>query len=103
MHRYDRLGARRDRRLDQVHVHVVVVANVDQDGGGADVVDHGHRRHERVRHGDDLVARPDADRFEQQPQAVSAVADADRVGGADEGSEVVLEVQHLLAHDEVAF
>src|SRR6266516_1132678 len=48
-----------------------------------------------------VIAGSDADRLEQQAQAVGAVADADSISRADEGGEVVLEVEHLPAHDQV--
>ena len=102
VHRHDRPGSWRDRRLQLVGVHVVVVADVDQDRRRSDLVDDRHRGHERVRDRDDLVTGSDADRFQQQSQAIRAVGHADPVGGADERGEVALEIEHLLAHDQVA-
>ena len=55
-----------------------------------------------MRDGDDLVARADAHRLEQKAKPVGAVAHPDRVGRAYELGQVLLEVEHLLAHDQVA-
>ena len=55
-----------------------------------------------MRDGDHLVALADVERVGEQPQAVGAVADADRVRGAGEPREVLLEVDQLLAQHEVA-
>ena len=101
--RQDGLGPGRDRRLDEVDIHVVVGADVDQHRGRADLVDHRHGRHEGVRDRDHLVAGPDANGLQEKSHAIGAVAHSDRVGGADERSQVALEVKHLVAHDEVAF
>ena len=57
---------------------------------------------ERVRHGNHLVAGPDAGGDERQVQRVIAAADADGVFHADKGGEPLLEIAKLLPHDEIA-
>ena len=60
--RADRPGSRRDRRLDPLRVDQVRVGlDVDEDRRGARVQDRVGRGRERVRDGDDLVARLEAD------------------------------------------
>ena len=60
-------------------------------GVGAGVQDPADRRVERVADGDDLIARPETQTLEDAHQRDRAVADRDRVLGADEGGPALLE------------
>ena len=76
-------------------MHLVLRIAIHEHRGGAGDPDRLGRGEERVRVGDDLVARPDAQRHERQPDRVRAVADADGVFGAVVGGQLALE---LLEH-----
>src|ERR671913_227136 len=94
-------GPRRDRAGDLRHV--------DVEGARIDVDEHWCRpdpRHgagrgeERVRAGDDLVARTHPERHEGDEQRVGAGADADGVRHSEQFRHLVLEGFDLRAHDE---
>ena len=75
----------RDRRLDPLGVDEVGVRlDVDEDRRRAGVEDRVRRRGERVRDGDDLVARPEPEAGEDRHQGERPVADGDRVADAAE-------------------
>ena len=50
------LGARRNRGLELMGSHIVIVAHIDQDGRGAGMNDGRNRGYESVAHGDDFIA-----------------------------------------------
>ncbi len=86
------LGARRDGLLDARRVEVVRPrVGLDGDGRRARVGDGEPRGDVGVRGDDDLVARPDAQRAQDQVQRVEPVADADAVARAAVGGELRLE------------
>ena len=98
VHRQDRLGARRDRRLDGEAVDVQRGrVDVDQLHVGAEVAHHLGRGGEGVRGGDDLVAGADADGLERQVQPGGGRVDGQAVqaGIAEKGREVGLEALGL--------
>jgi hypothetical protein len=96
-------GLRRDGALDQVDIHVVSPRpHVDQHRVRAAMNDGGHRRDERMGHGDDLVARPDAGAEQGEQQRMVAAVDADGIFHADEFGQVLLEILELVPIDQIA-
>ncbi len=64
MHRHDDLGARRDRRFDQVDVDQVVVPHIDKGRNPAELGDGERAGDIGVRRHDHLVAPADPKRLE---------------------------------------
>src|SRR5437899_12996436 len=98
VHWHDRLRPGRDRVLDMVHAHVVIVSHVNENYARADVVDGRHGCDEGMGDRNDLIARPNTSRFEDQAKTIRAVADTDGIPGPNKRSQTLLEVNHLLAH-----
>ncbi len=97
----DRLRPRRDGRRHPRRVDVV--------RDGVDVDEHGRRaeprhaaggREERIRAGDDLVARADAQGHHRDEQGVGARRHADGVFDVQQRGQLALEALDLGAHDE---
>ncbi len=102
VHGDHRSGPRRDGGLEQVRVHVAVIADIDQDRLPARVDDGAYRGHAGVGDGDDLIARIELDGTEGQIQGIVAAADTYGVPGADELSEALLELLNLLPQDDLS-
>ena len=80
MHRDDRLRPRRDLLFDPLDVDVVGLRiDVDEHDLRAGHLDRFGRGDEAVGDGDDLVARPDAERLQRDEQRIGAVRHADAV------------------------
>ena len=100
MHRHDGLCARRDGGLDAGGVDVIACKRgLDQHGGRPGVADGQHRRNKGVGGGDDLIARADAHRLEDQHQRVQSVAAADAVPDAAVGGKCLFKGGILAAAD----
>ncbi len=102
LHRHDRLGPRRDRGLDLVDIHAEGIVAIDQHRRRAGFGDRADGGDEGVGGGDDLVAVADAERLQRQLERIGAGADADRVTGADQLGEALLEFGNRLAQREIA-
>ena len=83
MHRNDRPGSRRDRRLDPPGVDVVGVGlDIDEDRPGTGPPDRSCRGEEGVRRGDHLVSRPDVEGQKRQQERVGTRSTTDTACGA---------------------
>ena len=80
----------------------MVGVDVAEDRRGAAAAIGLRGREERERGADDLVARPDAERVEDEDERVRPVGDADGVADAEVGGGLLLEGAHLRAEDESA-
>ena len=103
MNRDDGAGSRRDgrfqlRRIERERARV----NVHQHRRRAAQLDGRDRGDGRVRHGDDLVARPHAAGAQRQVKRLSAAAHADAKAHADIVRELALEGGGFLAQDVAA-
>ncbi len=76
--------------------------HVDGDGDRTGGADRGGRRHRGERGDDDLVAGPDTQRGQAQPQRLGSRRHGDRVAAPTERRELVLERRGLLAEQEPA-
>ncbi len=102
-HRYDRLGSRRDGRLDQRRVQIVAVF-LDihihrlrtQKGGGLGRCDIGKTRR------DDLVARTNAERHQGNLKRISPVGYADTMACAGKRDKLFLKLRDFGPEDELA-
>ncbi len=73
--------------------------DIDQHRRGPGQADGRHRGHRRVRHRDDLVARPDVAGAQRQEDGVGPRVDADAAGHAVVGGEFLLKRRDLAAED----
>ena len=102
MDRDDRPRLRRDGAFESCRVEVQGFGlDVDEDGRGAGAPDGAGGREERVRRGDDLVARPDSQGHQGQEQGVGARGAPDGEGGLAVAGGLRLELRDLGAEDEV--
>ena len=91
----DGFGLGRDRRLQKVRVQRIGRGvHVHEYGRGPAEADGFGRGDERVRRGDDLVARPDAEPHQRQPKRRRAAADSDGLLAPAERRELLLETAH---------
>ena len=102
MHREDRLRARRYARGDIVGVEVHRRRiDVGEDRRRSSAGNCLRRRVEGEGRADDLVARADAERVEDEHERVRAVGDADRLANAQVGGRLTLESGHVRPEDEL--
>ena len=103
VHRQQGAGPWRDRRRHQTGVHeVVVLPDIDKDRNRADRVDGHDGGRRRVRHGDHLVTGADIERLKAEFERVRAVVDADTVGHAVVGRELLLESPHARTEHQLS-
>ena len=101
MDRQDRLGARRDRRLESSRVEgAPPQVDVDEDRPRADVADRPGGGDEGHRHRDHLVAGTDVEGVEGEVERARAAVDGDRVRAAAVRREVAFEALDPGAEDE---
>ena len=101
--RHDGPGARRDQRLHLAGIHQAGVGlDVGEHRPGAQQHDHLGGRREGEGRGDDLVARPYAERHHGHQQGLGARGAGDAVPGAAAGFQRLLELAHLGPHDVLA-
>ena len=82
----------------RIERHVSFI-DVDENRRGACRKDRSDCRHGRVRHGDDLVARANSERFERQYQRIGAASDADGVSAAAKFGKCTLKRLHFRAEN----
>ena len=98
----DRLGAGRDGRLDRRRVHVERErVDLGEHRRGAGEQDRVGGRDERERRGDDLVARPEAERVQAEVQAGGAARHGHGVLHADAIAPRLLEPRHHRAQRQL--
>jgi hypothetical protein len=102
MHGQNRFRSRRDGRFDLVGIDRVLSVVIDEHRPAARHDDGADARHERVRSGDDFVARADAGRAERQDERIGAGSHADGVRQAGQGGESLFEFLDRPAQREVA-
>src|SRR6266851_3217049 len=101
MHRYDGPCPSRNGGLDFADVHAETIVAIDQHSAGPDLVYGANGSHKGVGRGNDLVARPNADRLEREFQRVGTGTHPDRMLRANEFCKTLLEVHNGLAEREL--
>ncbi len=103
VNRHDRLGLRRNRRLDLADVHQeIVVPDIDENRAGAENLDGRNRRHRGVRHRDDLVARANPRRRQRDIDRVGTAVDTDAAIHPDIGRHRAFEGDTFRPENELA-
>ncbi len=103
VNRNNRLGARRDRSLDLIHVdQEIVVPDVDENRRCAKGADRRDRRHGRVGHRDDLVAGLHAQCGQRDIDGIGSAVDPDTAGHAEIRRHLALELDPLLPEHQPA-
>src|SRR5208282_1104007 len=102
MYWQERFGPGCNRPLDQVRIHVVVRADIDEYGNRAAMDDRRDAGDESVSDADYLIARSHPRAHQSEQQRVISAIETDRVLDPDESGEAFLEVPELLPANQVA-
>ncbi len=102
MNRDDGLRPRRHDPFQRLRLHIVVCADVDQYRPRSAMNNGRYRRHEGMRHGDDVISRSDSGSEQRKMQRMIAAVHADGVLDADERRQMRLKVVQVAAAHEIA-
>jgi hypothetical protein len=102
MHGNDRFGSRRDGSLDLADVHQeVILPDVDEYRARSEDLYRGHRRHRRVRHRNDFIARRNAGGRQRNVDCIGPAVYPDAAADADIGRHVSLERDPFRPEDQL--
>ena len=101
VNRNDRPRPRSNCPFKGLHVHIEVVADVDQNRSRANVHYRGDRGRERMSDRNYLITSSDASRDQGKVQGVISTVDANRVADTDIVGQMTLEAAELVSKDEI--
>src|SRR5262249_40695059 len=101
VHGNDRLGARRDGRLQERDIHAEIVLAIDELRYRPGIGNRADRRNERIGRGDDLVTGSDAERLQRQAKALGPRAHPECELHADGVCKSRFELAYGLAEREI--